>query len=164
MRLTLAALLIASAAMLAMPVALRYLIDNGFIAQDIGTVNRYFGWFLAAALVFQFALQRTWRPIQVFVVIAVTLVVIGVAGLALPALPGAPLVFIGLVVAAWAEDFQYLGTGGIVALAVLALLTYPIDILAGAMGAKPVPKIMPASISSTPATMPSSKHAWHSSK
>ena len=48
----LAALLIASAAMLAMPVALRYLIDNGFIAQDLATVNRYFGWFLVATVVF----------------------------------------------------------------------------------------------------------------
>ena len=43
---------IASRRMLAMPVALRYLIDNGFIAQDISTVNRYFGWFLAATVVF----------------------------------------------------------------------------------------------------------------
>jgi len=48
----LSALLIASGAMLALPIALRFLIDNGFIARDIGTVNRYFGWFLAAALVF----------------------------------------------------------------------------------------------------------------
>ncbi len=61
----LAALLIASGAMLALPIALRYLIDNGFIAQDIGTVNRYFGWFLAAALLFSvFAALRyylvTW--------------------------------------------------------------------------------------------------------
>jgi len=61
----LAALLVASVAMLAMPVALRYLIDNGFIAQDLGTVNRYFGWFLAATLVFSlFAALRyylvTW--------------------------------------------------------------------------------------------------------
>jgi len=47
-----AALVIAAAAMLALPVALRYLIDNGFIAQDLSTINRYFGWFLAAALVF----------------------------------------------------------------------------------------------------------------
>lgn len=47
-----AALLVAAVAMLALPVALRYLIDNGFIAQDISTINRYFGWFLAAALVF----------------------------------------------------------------------------------------------------------------
>ena len=60
-----AALLIASGAMLVLPIALRYLIDNGFIAQDVGTVNRYFGWFLAAALVFSlFAALRyylvTW--------------------------------------------------------------------------------------------------------
>lgn len=60
-----AALVIAAAAMLALPVALRYLIDNGFIAQDVGTVNRYFGWFLGAALVFSvFAALRyylvTW--------------------------------------------------------------------------------------------------------
>ena len=48
----LTALLIASAAMLAMPVALRYLIDNGFIAQSMGTVNRYFFWFLVASVVF----------------------------------------------------------------------------------------------------------------
>jgi ATP-binding cassette subfamily B protein len=48
----LAALVIASAAMLAMPVALRYLIDNGFAAQSIGTVNRYFFWFLLASLLF----------------------------------------------------------------------------------------------------------------
>ena len=48
----LTALLVASAAMLAMPVALRYLIDNGFVAQSIGTVNRYFFWFLVASLLF----------------------------------------------------------------------------------------------------------------
>jgi ATP-binding cassette subfamily B protein len=61
----LTALLVASAAMLAMPVAFRYLIDNGFIAQDMGTVNRYFVWFLAATVVFSlFAAMRyylvTW--------------------------------------------------------------------------------------------------------
>ena len=61
----LAALLIASLAMLAMPVALRYLIDNGFIARSVGTVNRYFLWFLAATVVFSlFAALRyylvTW--------------------------------------------------------------------------------------------------------
>jgi ATP-binding cassette subfamily B protein len=48
----LGALLIASAAVLALPVALRYLIDNGFVANDVETVNRYFGWFFAAAVAF----------------------------------------------------------------------------------------------------------------
>ncbi len=69
-------------------------------------------------------------------ILAVLLIAVGIAGLALPALPGAPLLFCGLVVAAWAEDFAYVGTGSIVGLAVLALLTYPVDILAGALGAK----------------------------
>lgn len=48
----LVSLLIASAAMLALPVALRFLIDNGFAANDVGTINRYFGWFFAAAALF----------------------------------------------------------------------------------------------------------------
>lgn len=46
------ALLIASVALLALPVALRYLIDNGFATNDVGTINRYFGWFFAAAALF----------------------------------------------------------------------------------------------------------------
>jgi len=45
-------LLVAAAAMLALPVALRYLIDRGFGDGDVGTINRYFGWFMAAAAVF----------------------------------------------------------------------------------------------------------------
>jgi ATP-binding cassette subfamily B protein len=46
------ALLVAAAALLALPVALRLLIDNGFSNNDVGTINRYFGWFFAAAAVF----------------------------------------------------------------------------------------------------------------
>jgi uncharacterized protein YqgC (DUF456 family) len=67
---------------------------------------------------------------------AVLLIVVGFAGLLLPALPGAPLLFGGLVLAAWAEDFLYIGTGTLVALAALALLTYLVDIVAGAFGAQ----------------------------
>jgi len=37
------------------------------------------------------------------------LVVIGILGTVLPALPGVPLVFVGLLVAAWAEGFQKVG-------------------------------------------------------
>jgi uncharacterized protein YqgC (DUF456 family) len=51
-------------------------------------------------------------------------------------LPGAPLVFAGLLVAAWAEDFAYVGAGTLTLLAVLALLTYPLDLAATALGAK----------------------------
>ena len=60
-----AALLLASAAMLAMPVALRYLIDSGFASGNAVNMERYFLWFLAASLVFSlFAALRyylvTW--------------------------------------------------------------------------------------------------------
>lgn len=68
--------------------------------------------------------------------LAALLITIGVAGLALPALPGAPLLFLGLIVAAWAEDFQYISTVGIAVLGGLAVLTYLVDIVAGALGAR----------------------------
>src|SRR5688500_14652587 len=48
----LAALLVASAAMLALPVALRDLVDRGMSAGDASTINRYFVVFLVAAFVF----------------------------------------------------------------------------------------------------------------
>jgi ATP-binding cassette subfamily B protein len=48
----LAALVVAAAALLALPVALRQLIDHGLAAQSAATVNRYFVGFLAAAVAF----------------------------------------------------------------------------------------------------------------
>lgn len=50
--------------------------------------------------------------------------------------PGAPLIFVGLLLAAWAEDFAYVGSGTLAVLGVMALLTYVVDFLAGAAGAK----------------------------
>ncbi|HKJ17615.1 MAG TPA: ABC transporter transmembrane domain-containing protein [Xanthomonadales bacterium] len=60
-----AALVIASSAMLVLPITLRHVIDNGFIAQNLDTVNRYFLWFLVVAVIFSvFAALRyylvTW--------------------------------------------------------------------------------------------------------
>jgi len=68
--------------------------------------------------------------------LAALLVIVGFAGLLLPALPGAPLLFAGLFVAAWMEDFAYVGPWTLTLLAVLALLTYLVDFGAGALGAK----------------------------
>jgi ATP-binding cassette subfamily B protein len=48
----LAALLVAAAAMLALPVAFRYLIDEGLSSRSTETINKYFLAFLAAAAVF----------------------------------------------------------------------------------------------------------------
>ena len=50
--LALFALLVAAAAMLALPVALRQLIDHGLAANSAATINQYFVGFLAAAALF----------------------------------------------------------------------------------------------------------------
>jgi ATP-binding cassette, subfamily B, bacterial len=50
--LAIVALLVASAAMLAIPIAFRDLIDRGMAAQDAATINTYFVAFLAAAAAF----------------------------------------------------------------------------------------------------------------
>ncbi len=68
--------------------------------------------------------------------LAVLLIAVGLAGLALPAIPGAPVLFAGLLLSAWAEDFQYVALGTLTALAALAVLTYAVDFAAGAFGAK----------------------------
>jgi len=69
-------------------------------------------------------------------VLAALLVALGLAGLLLPALPGAPLLFAGLVAAAWAEDFAYVGWGWLTLLGLFAALTYVADFAATALGAK----------------------------
>lgn len=68
--------------------------------------------------------------------IAGVLVLAGLAGLILPAIPGAPLIFAGLVIGAWADDFAYVGVWTIVVLAVLTLVTIGVDFWATMFGAK----------------------------
>lgn len=69
-------------------------------------------------------------------VLVVVLVVVGIAGLVLPALPGGPLLFGGLLLAAWLEDFAYVGPWTLLMLGILAASTYAVDLAAGALGAK----------------------------
>ena len=69
-------------------------------------------------------------------ILAVILVAAGMAGLVFPVLPGAPVMFAGLVVAAWAEGFVHVGNGTLIVLGVMALLMYLVDFLASAFGAK----------------------------
>jgi len=68
--------------------------------------------------------------------IAGILVLGGLAGLILPAIPGAPLIFAGLVIGAWADNFVYVGVWTILALALLTLLTIGVDFWATMFGAK----------------------------
>jgi len=69
-------------------------------------------------------------------ILALILVLGGLAGLIFPALPGAPLLFAGLVAASWAEDFAYAGIKTLTVLGIMAALTYAVDFLASAFGAK----------------------------
>jgi len=71
-------------------------------------------------------------------VVALLLVGVGLAGSVLPALPGVPLVFAGLLVAAWAGNFEQVGAFPLVVLGLLTLLSFGIDFAATALGAKRV--------------------------
>lgn len=68
--------------------------------------------------------------------LAAVLVAVGFAGLIMPAVPGIPLVFAGLVLLAWAENFAYVGWITLTLLGVLTLLSVGVDFLAAALGAK----------------------------
>src|SRR3990172_13410659 len=71
-----------------------------------------------------------------FWLLAGLLIVTGLAGLIMPALPGAPILFLGLLVAAWAEDFAYVGGYTLLLLALLTLLAYGVDLWATMFGSK----------------------------
>ena len=66
------------------------------------------------------------------------LILVGVAGVVLPALPGVPLVFAGMLLAAWADHFTLIPVWVIVVLAVLTAFALAIDIVATMLGAKRV--------------------------
>ena len=69
-------------------------------------------------------------------VVAVVFIALGIAGLVIPALPGPILIFVGLFVAAWAENFEYVGAFMLVLLAMFAALAYALDFVAAALGAR----------------------------
>ena len=71
-------------------------------------------------------------------VLAGLLVFTGLAGSILPALPGVPLVFGGLLLAAWADDFPRVSWVVLVILGLMTVLSFAIDFAATAMGAKRV--------------------------
>jgi hypothetical protein len=71
-------------------------------------------------------------------VVAAVLVLVGLAGVLLPALPGLPLVFAGLLVAAWAGGFEQIHVATVVVLGLLTLLSFAVDFWATAHGARRV--------------------------
>lgn len=70
--------------------------------------------------------------------IAALLVLIGLAGVILPALPGLPIVFAGMLLAAWAGNFQEIGWVTLVVLGLMTAASFVIDFWATAHGAKRV--------------------------
>jgi uncharacterized protein YqgC (DUF456 family) len=73
-----------------------------------------------------------------YFVTAVLLIVAGLAGSVLPALPGVPLVFAGMLLAAWADHFAHVGAVTLTILGALSVLAMAIDFVAGLMGARRV--------------------------
>jgi len=68
-------------------------------------------------------------------IFAIALIVIGIAGTILPALPGAILVFGGIVLAAWIDDFTRIPLWLVVVFAVLTVIAWVVDYFAAAAGA-----------------------------
>jgi uncharacterized protein YqgC (DUF456 family) len=66
--------------------------------------------------------------------LSVVLVVIGLAGVVFPALPGTVLIFAGLLLTAWADGFVRVGAGTIIALGILTVATYFVDVAVMALG------------------------------
>ncbi|MCL7713802.1 DUF456 domain-containing protein [Stenotrophomonas mori] len=64
------------------------------------------------------------------------LVVAGIAGVVLPAIPGVPLVFLGLLLAAWGEGFNRVGVVTLVVLGVLTVISLIVDVLSTTLGAQ----------------------------
>jgi uncharacterized protein YqgC (DUF456 family) len=69
---------------------------------------------------------------------AIALILIGVAGTVLPAVPGAILVFAGIALAAWIDDFARIPVWLLLLLGVLTAMAWIVDYVAAAIGAKRV--------------------------
>ena len=70
--------------------------------------------------------------------LAAVLIVVGLLGTVLPALPGIPLMFVGMVIAAWADNFVHVGPITLGILGVICALAIAADVIASLLGAKRV--------------------------
>jgi uncharacterized protein YqgC (DUF456 family) len=77
-------------------------------------------------------------PQTLYFILSAILILAGVAGAVVPVLPGVPLVFAGMLLAAWADHFQHIGAFTLTILGVLCALALLIDFVAGLAGAKRV--------------------------
>lgn len=73
-----------------------------------------------------------------YFVLAGILILAGIAGAVVPILPGVPLVFGGMLLAAWADRFHHIGAFTLIVLGVLAALALLVDFVASVLGARRV--------------------------
>jgi uncharacterized protein YqgC (DUF456 family) len=71
-------------------------------------------------------------------VAATALVIVGLLGTILPVIPGSLFVFLGLLAAAYADNFTRVGAVGLTIIGILGLLSWAADFIATVMGAKRV--------------------------
>ena len=69
-------------------------------------------------------------------VLSAVLVLVGLAGTVLPLLPGTLLVWAGLLLGAWIDDFTRVSALTVVFITLLAALAWALDFVAGLLGAK----------------------------
>ena len=69
-------------------------------------------------------------------ILAIALILVGVAGTVLPMLPGAILVFAGILLAAWIDDFTRIPVWLLVILGVFTAIAWAVDYLAAVAGAR----------------------------
>ena len=63
-------------------------------------------------------------------------VAVGLLGVVLPALPGTVLIFAGLLLAAWAENFTRVGFGTLALIGAIGAASYGVDFAAAALGTR----------------------------
>ena len=69
-------------------------------------------------------------------ILAAVMIVVGIAGTVLPALPGVALVFAGMLLAAWIDEFARIPGYVVAILGVLTAIAMAVDVAAGFLGAK----------------------------
>lgn len=68
--------------------------------------------------------------------LGVLAILLGLATLILPVVPGSAIVYIGILLVAWSDGFQRIGTWMVIALGVLAIVASVVDNVAGILGAR----------------------------
>ena len=69
-------------------------------------------------------------------VLAAGMIILGLLGTVLPVLPGTVLVWGGILLGAWIDDFARVSVTTVVVISVLAVLAWGLDYVAGLLGAQ----------------------------